>query len=89
MAISVKRVKNERGVELGSLKVGDTFMYDNRVGVMVERNGHAFALDLTTCTNFRKTIPARPWIGQNYGEELTPSTIVLPVEIEMTYRVVG
>lgn len=84
MAIKISREKNERGVKLGSLKVGDTFLYDNRVGVMVERNGHAFALDLTTCGNFRKNI-------QRYsqGVELAVNDVVLPVEVEMTYKVVG
>ena len=89
MAIIFKREKNERGVKLGSLKVGDTFLYDNRVGVMVERNGHAFALDLTTCTNFRKSLPAREWMPHEYGAELTLEEIVLPVSVEMHYKVVG
>ena len=87
MAIKISRTKNERGVKLNSLKVGDTFLYDNRVGVMVERNGHAFPIDLTTCGNFRKS-----FLYENkraYGEELSGSEIVLPVEIEMAYKVVG
>lgn len=84
MAIKISREKNERGVKLGSLKIGDTFLYDNRVGVVVERNGHDFYLDLTTCGNFRKN-------SQRYsqGVELGANDIVLPVEIEMTYKVVG
>lgn len=88
MAIVFKREKNERGVKLGSLKVGDTFLYDNRVGVMVERNGHAFALDLTTCGNFKKV--------RSYGKhdvyaapELEVDEIVVPITIEMHYKVVG
>ena len=89
MAITIRREKNERGVKLGSLKVGDTFLYDNRVGVIVERNGHTFALDLTTCTNFRKSLPAREWMPHEYGAELTPEEIVLPVSMEMHYKVVG
>lgn len=88
MAIKISREKNERGVTLGSLKVGDTFFYDNRVGVMVERNGHAFALDLTTCANFRATRSYGKW--DNFeAPELTPETIVLPVSVELTYKVVG
>ena len=83
MAIIFKREKNERGVKLGSLKVGDTFLYDNRVGVMVERNGHAFALDLTTCGNFRYNNV------RQYSSELEPDEIVVPVTIEMHYKVVG
>ena len=88
MAIKISREKNERGVMLGSLKVGDTFLYDNRVGVMVDRNGHSFPLDLTTCTNFRTTRSYGKW--DNYkSPELTPETIVLPVSVELTYKVVG
>lgn len=84
MAITIKRVKNERGVTLGSLKHGDTFLYDNRVGLVVDRNGHQFFLDLTTASNFRKNI-------QRYsqGTELAANDVVLPVEVEMTYKVVG
>lgn len=83
MAIVFKREKNERGVKLGSLKVGDTFLYDNRVGVMVERNGHAFALDLTTCGNFRYNNV------RQYSSELEPDEIVVPITIEMHYKVAG
>lgn len=87
--LTIGRVKNDRGVKLGSLKVGDTFLYDNRVGVMVDRNGHCFPLDLTTCTNFRKSLPAREWMPHEYGAELGPEVIVLPIEVELTYKVVG
>lgn len=88
MAIVFKREKNERGVKLGSLKVGDTFLYDNRVGVMVERNGHAFALDLTTCGNFRATRSYGKWDAFK-GPELETDEIVVPITIEMHYKVVG
>lgn len=89
MAIEIRREKNDRGVKLGSLKVGDTFLYDNRVGVMIDRNGHCFPLDLTTCTNFRKSLPARAWMPHEYGAELTPEDVVLPVSVELSYKVVG
>lgn len=84
MAISIKRTKNERGVKLGSLHVGDTFLYDNRVGVMIDRNGHVSPLDLATCCLFR-----RNRCGNTYTGELDNDVIVLPIEIEMTYKVVG
>ena len=84
MAIIIKRAKNERGVKLGSLRIGDTFLYDNRVGVMIDRNGHAFPLDLTTCTSFR-----RNHCGNTYTGELDNDVTVLPVEVEMTYKVMG
>lgn len=84
MAITIKRVKNERGVALHTLKVGDTFLYDNRVGLVVDRNGHQFFLDLTTASNFRKN-------SQRYsqGSELAANDMVLPVEVELSYKVVG
>lgn len=85
MAISIKRVKNERGVPLHTLKVGDTFLYDNRVGVVASRNGHDFPMEFATCSNFRKTFGA----ARQYGEELSGSETVLPVAVEMTYKVVG
>lgn len=81
MTISIKRVKNDRGVALGSLNVGDTFLYDNRIGVIVDRNGHCFPMDFATCATFRKS----PWTS----EPLLPQEIVLPVEVEMTYKVVS
>lgn len=83
MAIIIKRMKNERGVKLGSLKIGDTFLYDNRVGIMVDRNGHTFPLDLTTCCEMRKkeSYPYRP--------VLEPEDIVLPIDVELAYKVVG
>lgn len=83
MAITIRRKKDERGVKLGSLDIGDTFLYDNRVGLMVERNGHAFPIDFTTCRNFR-----RNHCGNTYTGELDNDVIVLPVDVEITYRVV-
>lgn len=88
MAITIKREKNNRGVPLRGLRVGDTFLYDNRIGAVVERNGHQFYLDLTTCHNFRKSNDLR-WDTYYKNSELDPDTLVLPVEIELTYKVVG
>ena len=88
MAIIIKRVKNERGVPLGSLKVCDTFMYDNRIGVIACRNGHDFPMDFTTCEEFKATRSYGKWDTYN-APILANDTIVLPVEVEMTYKVVG
>lgn len=88
MAITIKREKNNRGVPLRGLRVGETFLYDNRIGAVVERNGHQFYLDLTTCHNFRKSNDLR-WDTCYKNSELDPDTLVLPVEIELTYKVVG
>lgn len=83
MAIKISREKNERGVTLGSLKVGDTFLYDNRVGVIATRNGEDYPMDFTTCCEMhhRAEYPYGPSIGIN--------TIVIPVSVELTYKVVG
>lgn len=84
MAIKkISRVKNERGVTLGSLKVGDTFLYDNRIGVIACRNGHDFPMEFPSCFEFRKkaTFPC--------GEIIDSETMVLPIDIELTYKVVG
>ena len=87
MAISIKREKNNPEVPLGSLSVGDTFLYDNRVGVLVERNGHTFPVDLTTCGNFRVVDP-QFWKMSDYKNgELAPSALVVPVSVELTYKV--
>lgn len=88
MAITIKRVKNERGVALHTLKVGDTFLYDNRVGVIVSRNGHDFPMEFSTCREFH-VVDEHFWKGRDRNPALSGSEIVLPIEIEMTYKVVG
>lgn len=85
--LTIGRVKNDRGVKLCALGVGDTFLYDNRVGIIVEHNGNRFPLDLTTCTNFRKSFMYGN--KREYGEQLSGSEIVLPIEAELNYKVVG
>ncbi len=86
MAINIKRVKNERGVALHTLKVGDTFLYDNRVGVIASRNEHDFPMELSTCREFR-VVAERFRTDKN--PMLSGSEIVLPVEVEMTYKIMG
>lgn len=89
MAISIKREKNERGVALHTLNVGDTFMYDNRVGVIASRNGHDFPMEFSTCREFR-VVDEHFWAkGCDKNHTLSGSEIVLPVEVEMTYKVMG
>ena len=83
MAITISRTKNERGVTLGSLKMGDTFLYDNRVGVIAARNGHEYPMDFSTCCEMHRRAE------YPYGPSLESEAIVIPVEVEMTYKVVG
>ena len=84
MAITIKREKNDRGVKLGNLKAGDTFLYDNRVGVIMMMDGMFYPLDLTTCSPFR-----RNHNGNTYTGAMGPDVVVLPVEVELSYKVVG
>lgn len=83
MAIKISREKNEQGVTLGSLKVGDTFLYDNRVGVIVTRDGQDYPMDFTTCCEMHRRAE------YPYGPSIGPNTIVVPVSVELTYKVVG
>lgn len=83
MAITIKREKNERGVKLNSLKLGDTFLYDNRVGVIAARNGHHYPMDFATCCEMHRKADFP------YGPLLGPDSLVLPVAVEMTYKVIG
>ena len=47
----IKRVKNDKTVRLCDLCVGDTFLYQNKTCMVVDRNGHSFIIDLLTGRN--------------------------------------
>lgn len=47
----IKRVKNDKSVNLSNFCVGDTFLYQNKVCMVVDRNGHGFIVDLNTGRN--------------------------------------
>ena len=66
-------------VQLGSLKLGDTFMFDSRIGMIASRNGHEFPLELATGHEFWMEQPARPWMGFDTPAMLRPYTEVVPV----------
>ena len=88
MAIKISEMRPpRRTVPLNTLAIGDTFLYDDRIGVVVARNGHQFYLDLTTCTNFRHKI-IRPSMV-DYGSEIDGNSHVIPVQVNLTYQVVG
>jgi len=78
-----------RTVRLDTLKVGDTFMYDDRIGMMASRNGHDFPFDLTTGTEFYHEPPGRPWIPHNRPAMLDPSALVVLVDAELIYKIRG
>jgi hypothetical protein len=81
--------KENKTVPLGSLKVGDTFIYDNRIGMMVSRNGHCFPLDLTTGTEFWILRPPREWIPDDNKPTILPSCPVAKVNCEVRYTIVN
>ena len=47
----IKRVKNDKSVSLFDLCVGDTILYQNKVCMVVDRNGHSYIVDLNTGRN--------------------------------------
>lgn len=47
----IKRVKNDKAIHLSDVYVGDTFLYQNKVCMVVSRNGHDFIVDLNTGCN--------------------------------------
>ena len=47
----IKRVKNDKAVHLSDVWTGDTFLYQNKVCMVVDRNGHLFVIDLNTGRN--------------------------------------
>lgn len=47
----IKRVKNDKTVNLRHLCIGDTFLFQNKVCIVVDRNGHGFVIDLATGKN--------------------------------------
>ena len=76
-----------RTVQLGSLKLGDTFMFDSRIGMIASRNGHEFPLELATGHEFWMEQPACPWMGFDTPATLRPDAEVVPVNCELTYQI--
>lgn len=92
MALKITREKNNRGVRLGSLDVGDTFLLRNKVGVIaLDGDGRKYPLDLSDCKSFLYAHTWKKFDRTMLGEDCIadPDTIVLPIEVEVTYRVVG
>lgn len=44
----IKRIKNDKAIHLSDVCVGDTFLYQNKVCMVSNRNGHDFIVDLNT-----------------------------------------
>ena len=81
--------KEPRTVTLNTLKLGECFLYDGRIGMMASRNGHDFPLDLATGKEFYAVPPAREWIPHNTPAMLAPSAEVVRVSAELVYKILG
>lgn len=46
--MQIKRIKNNKATTLSNFKVGDTFLFDNKVCMLIDRNGHSFPINLET-----------------------------------------
>lgn len=76
-----------RTVPLCSLKLGDTFLFDSRIGMVASRNGHDFPLELATGHEFWIENPARPWVPHTIPAMLGPDTEVVRVDCELIFKI--
>ena len=74
-------------VPLGSLKAGDTFLFDSRIGMVASRNGHHFPLDLATGKEFYAVPPTREWIPHSTPAMLAPNAEVVRVDCELIFKI--
>ena len=79
--------RQARTVALNDLKLGDCFLFDNRIGMIASRNGHDFPLDLSTGKEFYAVPPAREWIPHNRPAMLAPSAEVIKISAELVYKI--
>ena len=74
-------------VTLNDLKLGDCFLFYNRIGMIASRNGHDFPLDLSTGKEFYAVPPAREWIPHDRPAMLAPSAEVVRISAELVYKI--
>lgn len=79
--------RQARTVTLNDLKLGDCFLFDNRIGMVASRNGHDFPLDLSTGKEFYAVPPAREWIPHDRPAMLAPSAEVVKISAELVYKI--
>lgn len=79
--------RQARTVTLNDLKLGDCFLFDNRIGMVASRNGHDFPLDLSTGKEFYTVPPAREWIPHDRPAMLAPSAEVVKISAELVYKI--
>ena len=70
-----------RTVALGSLKLGDTFLFDSRIGIIASRNGHYFPMELETGHEFWVENSAFP------SAMLGPDAEVVRVDCELIFKI--
>lgn len=70
--ITTERVKNNKAVRYGSLSIGETFLWDNRPCMIVDRNGHSFPIEIAT--------------GRLIAS-ITPETSVCLIDCHLTYSI--
>lgn len=76
-----------RTFTLNDLKVGDCFMYKERIGMIASRNGHDYPLDLATGKEFYANPPERDWIPRPTPAMLAPSAEVYRLKTELLYTI--
>ena len=76
-----------RTIPFNSLKVGDTFLFDSRIGMVASRNGHDFPLDLATGKEFYAVPSARDWIPHSTPAMLAPDAEVVRVDCELIFKI--
>ena len=72
----------DRSVPVGSLNVGDTFLYGNRVGIIILYRGNELPIDLSNSIAFSRDTRSE----EGYSTLIPPETRVLPIEAELTYN---
>lgn len=79
--------REARTITLDELKLGDCFLFDNRIGMVASRNGHHFPLDLSTGKEFYAVLPAREWVPHSTPAMLAPSAEVVKIKAELMYKI--
>lgn len=79
--------RSTRMIPFGSLKVGDTFLRDGRIGMKVSRCGHEFPIDLTTGNAFHVTSSPGEWLSHT-PIMLGPDDEVARVDCELIFKII-
>jgi len=77
-----------RTFSLNELKLGDCFLFDSRIGMLVSRNGHRFPIDLATGKEFPERPVKREWIPQDFPPTLPMTAQVVKLDTELIYKII-